>query len=448
MRIESASRARFAQIAVVALTLALQYSARSLAAEGRAPQAPTSPGPVTFNKDIAPLVFRHCASCHRPGEVAPFSLLNYHAVNKRAEQFLDVIERHVMPPWKPVAGYGEFSNGRRLTPGEISLVRRWVAEGAIEGNAQDLPPTPEFVAGWQLGQPDLVLTAAEPVRVSREGPDLYLNLVLPLKIPPGKYLKAVEFRPSNPRAVHHAVLYCDTSGKARERDQADPEPGFIAMTPPGNVLPGAFAIWAPGRNALMLGEGLSMSWPENGDLVVQLHLHPSGKPEVEQPSIGFHFTDQPSQRSLLHVTLVDNKIDIPAGEKAFPTHDSCVLPIDMEAVSIYPHMHMIGKEIKVTATLPDGTIQVLLWIDDWDFNLQNIYEFAEPVRLPRGTKLSLEGIHDNSAENPRNPKNPPQRVRWGEQTFDEMSIAFVNTLPIRESDIAELEAKLRQQKGP
>ena len=191
-----------------------------------------------------------------------------------------------------------------------------------------------------------------------------------------------------------------------------------------------------------------MPWPENGDLVVQLHLHPSGKPEIEQPSIGFHFTDQPSQRSLLHVTLVDNKIDIPPGEKAFRTHDECVLPIDMEAVSIFPHMHMIGKEIKVTATLPDGTTQILLWIDDWDFNLQNIYEFAEPVRLPKGTKLSLDGIHDNSAENPRNPKHPPERVRWGEQTFNEMSIAFVNTLPVRESDIAELEAKLQQQKKP
>ncbi len=448
MHAETPSGRKRLPTAALMLAVGLTCSSPSLAGETAVPPAQTGPGAITFNKHVAPLVFRHCAGCHRPGEVAPFSLLTYHAVSKRAEQILDVIERHAMPPWKPVAGHGEFSNGRRLTPDEINLVRRWVAEGAIEGTAQDLPPTPKFAAGWQLGQPDLVVTVPEAVHVPREGPDLYLNLVLPLRVPAGKYIKAVQFRPSNPRVVHHAVLYCDTTGKAREKDQANSEPGFIAMIPPGNVLPGAFAIWAPGRQALTLGEGLSLPWPENGDLVVQLHLHPTGKPEIEQPSIGFYFTDQPPLRTLMHVTLVDETIDIPPGEKAYRTHNQCVLPIDMEAVSIFPHMHVIGKEMKVTATLPDGTVQVLLWIDDWDFNLQNIYEYARPVRLPKGTILSMEGIHDNSAENPRNPKSPPERVRWGEQTFNEMSIAFINTLPIRESDIAELEEKLRQKQTP
>ena len=216
MSVEAFRRERLVRIAVVTLAVAFGHSALVLAVESNPPPAPTSPGTITFNKDIAPLVFRHCASCHRLGEAAPFPLLDYHAVNKRAGQFLDVIQRHAMPPWKPVAGDREFSNGRRLTPAEVDLVRRWVADGAVEGNPKDLPPAPEFVAGWQLGQPDLVLTVPKPVPVPREGPDVYLNLVLPLKIPPGKYIKAVEFRPGNPRVVHHAVLYCDTSGKARE----------------------------------------------------------------------------------------------------------------------------------------------------------------------------------------------------------------------------------------
>lgn len=416
------------------------------AADGRTEQAAqpaaerSAAMPVTFNKQIAPLVFGRCATCHRPGEVAPFPLLNYQDVKKRARQIEAVTGKGIMPPWKPVAGHGDFANGRRLTPEETALIKEWVAQDTPEGEAADLPPAPRFSTGWKLGTPDLVVNLPAPVEVPSEGRDVYLNLILPFKVPTGKYIKAAEFRPGNRRVVHHAVLFYDTSGKAREQDQADPAPGFVAVTPPGKLLPGVMAIWTPGRNPVPLPERLSMPWPENADLVLQLHLHPSGKPETEQSSIGFHFTDEAPQRSLLDVGLIDKKIDIPPGEKAFRTEDSCELPIDMEALSVFPHMHMIGKQIKVTATLPDGTVRPLLWIDDWDFNWQDLYQYAKPVRLPKGTKLTLEGIHDNSADNPHNPRNPPQPVRWGEQTFNEMSIAFLNFVPVRETDMAELRA--------
>ena len=399
---------------------------------------------ITFNKHIAPIVWKNCAGCHRPGEVAPFSLLSYRDVSKRAEQIQDVTARHLMPPWKPQAGHGEFSNGRRLTADEIGLVKQWVTAGAVEGKPDDLPPAPKFATGWQMGTPDLIVTLPEAVQVPSDGRDWYLNVVMPLEIPEGKYLKAAEFRPSNRRVVHHAVLFCDTTGKARERDAASEGLGFTAITPPGHMLPGTLAVWVPGRFPLPLPEGLSMPWPRKADLVLNLHLHPSGKPEVEQSSVGFYFTDQPPSRSLLDVSLIDMKSDIPPGEKAFRTKASCVLPIDMDALSVFPHMHMIGKEIKVTATLPDGTPRPLLWINDWDFNWQDFYQFAAPVRLPQGTTLTLEGVHDNSADNPANPRNPPTRVRWGEQSFDEMSIAFLNLVPVRESDLNQLNAPHKQ----
>jgi mono/diheme cytochrome c family protein len=418
--------------------------AGSIAAEQ--PVEKPAAGAVTFNKHIAPLLFERCAGCHRPGEVAPFSLLTYRDVSKRAEQIQNVTEQHIMPPWKPVTGHGEFSNGRRLTAEEIALIKKWVDGGVVEGQAADLPQSPKFASGWQLGPPDLVVTMSEPVEVPAAGRDVYQNVLLPLEVPLGKYIKAAEFRPSNRRVVHHAVLFYDTSGKSRERDAADPAPGFSAVTPPGRFLPGTLAIWTPGRNPLPLPSGLSMPWPRNADLVLNLHLHPSGKGESEQSSIGFYFTDEPPQRSLLDVALIDTNIDIAPGDKAFRTKDNCVLPIDMELLSIFPHMHMIGKDMKVTATFPDGTMRPLLWIDDWNFNWQDMYEYSKPVHLPKGTKLVMEGMHDNSADNPFNPKNPPDRVRWGEQTFNEMSIAFLNLTASQESDMSQL-AGQPQAKG-
>ena len=386
---------------------------------------------VTFNKHVAPLVFEHCSRCHRPGEVAPFSLLNYRDVSKRAEQIRDITASHAMPPWKPVPGHGEFSNGRRLSKQEIEVISRWVSTGATEGDAADLPPTPKFANGWQLGTPDLIVTLPEQVSIPADGRDLYINIVLPLAVPEGKYLRAAEFRPSNRRVVHHAVLFCDATGKCRERDAAEPGLGFTANTPPAKLLPGTMSIWVPGRNPLSMPEGAAMPWPKNADLIVNLHLHPTGKPEVEQSSIGFYFTDEKPQRPLMDFALIDKNIDIPPGEKTFRTHASRVLSNDAEVLSVFPHMHMIGKEIKVTATLPDGTTRPLLWIDDWNFNWQDLYHYVEPVSLPKGTTITLDAVHDNSADNPLNPRNPPERVRWGEQTFDEMSIAYLEMLPAK-----------------
>ena len=394
---------------------------------------------LTFNRDIAPIVFEHCAACHRPGEVAPFSLLSFADVHKRARQIRDVTTSRFMPPWKSVEGHGRFVGERRLSAEQVATIARWVEQGAAEGATADLPPRPEFRDGWKIGQPDIVITMAEAYAVPADGPDIYRNFVFPLSVPEGKYIRAAEYRPGNRRVVHHAALAIDRDGTARRQDEADPQPGFKgSLTLPGQLFPGSLAAWTPGRDAMPLQPGFSLPWKAGWNLLLQIHLHPSGKPETEQSSIGLYLTDEPPRRSMADVVLIDKKIDIPAGEKEYRTKDEFTLPIDMQALGLFPHMHLIGRDMKITAHPPGGEPFSLLWINDWDFNWQNFYEYAEPVKLPAGTRIVLTAIHDNSADNIRNPSNPPQRVTWGEQTANEMTAALVQFIPVNESDLPQM----------
>jgi mono/diheme cytochrome c family protein len=404
--------------------VALIWTGTSAAAE--APYQPRPKGTLTFTRDIAPIVFAHCAGCHRPGEVAPFSLLSYRDVQKRATQIQRITERRIMPPWKPVAGHGEFRNVRRLSNDEIGIIKQWAEEGATEGDAKALPPAPKFVSGWQLGKPDLIVTMHKPFTVPAEGRDIYQNFVLSLTIPAGKYIRAVEYRPSNPRVVHHAGMAFDTTGKVRAQAGSDPAAGFAQTSLSGQLLPGNTSFWVPGKDSQPLPDGFALAWPKGADLILQLHLHPSGKAEVEQSSIGFYFTSTPPRRQMSQLIVGENNIDIAPGDKAYRLRKEMTVSADVEVHGLFPHMHLIGKEIKVTAVRPDGSKQVLLWIEDWDFNWQNFYEYVKPVPLPKGTKLVLETIHDNSAENPHNPSSPPRRVRYGEQSFDEMALIFLH----------------------
>jgi hypothetical protein len=386
---------------------------------------PRPKGELTFNKDVAPIVFQHCSACHRPGEVAPFSLLTHQDVKKRASLIADVTTSHFMPPWKAVEGHGEFLGTRGLTAEQIGIFKQWADEGAVEGKPGDLPPAPKFAVGWQLGKPDMIVTMPQPVEVPAEGRDVYRNFIVPVKVPAGKYVKAVEFRPSNRRVVHHAVLSVDKSGRARGLNGKDGKPGFNLVSITGMLLPGQLGIWVPGQDVRPLPKGMAYAWDNSADFVVQLHLHPVGKVETEQSTIGFYFTDETPKQTLNRIVLNQLRIDIPPGEKVYRTQDTRVLQADAEVHGLFPHMHLIGKDVKVTAELPDGTKKSLLWIKEWDFNWQNYYECKEPVKLPKGTKVIMECIHDNSADNPANPNQPPKRVVFGEQTSNEMSIVLL-----------------------
>jgi mono/diheme cytochrome c family protein len=416
---------------------------------GVAQEPPVAPAddaaPVTFNKHIAPLVFKHCAVCHRPGEVAPFSLLTYADAKKRAKQLQTVTADRFMPPWKSVAGHGSFLGERRLSAEEIAQIARWVKQGAPEGAAADLPAAPKFPEGWQLGKPDVVVTMPAAYKIPADGPDIYRNFVFAFELPKGKFIRAAEYRPSNRRVVHHAVLAVDVTDRARKQ-QTDPAMGFKgSANVPGQLFPGSTGTWTPGRDPLPLPDGLTMPWKPGADLVLQLHLHPSGKPEEEQSSIGFYLTDQPPQRSMVDLLLLDKKIDIPPGERSYRTRDELTLPIDVEVRGLFPHMHLLGKQIKVTAFPPHGEPISLLRIDDWDFNWQTFYQCAEPVKLAAGTRVVLDAIHDNSAENIHNPSQPPERVVWGEETRNEMTVAFLQVVPMQEADFPKLGANLRDR---
>lgn len=394
------------------------------------PKTEGKPGSVTFNKDVAPLVFQHCSTCHRPGEVAPFSLLSYRDTSKRAKLIRSVVEDRVMPPWKAEPGIGHFSDDRRLTDEQVATFIRWIEAGTPEGDPADLPAPPKFVTGWKFGEPDLVVKMTEPYELAAEGPDLYRCFVIPMKVPAGKYLEAVEYRPGNRRIVHHAVLTTLPERVAQAKlDEADGKSFASGLAPPGQLLPGQLAFWTPGMEPRPLPDGFAAEFPNQSALVLQLHLHPSGKPETEQSSIGFHFTDQKPKGRLRLVLLNNSQIDIPAGEAKHVVKVSKTLPGPVDVYGLFPHMHLIGRSVKVTAALPDGTTKPLISINDWDFNWQNYYQYQTPVSLPAGTKLEGTWTFDNSADNPANPSHPPTRVTYGEQTTNEMAILMLDIIP-------------------
>lgn len=383
---------------------------------------PRPKGRLTFTKDVAPIVFNQCAPCHRPGQTAPFSLLDYAAVKKRAKQISEVTARRYMPPWPPEPGYGEFADARLLTADQIGVIQQWVAEGAVEGNRAELPPPRKWNDDWQLGPPDLVVKMPEPYTLGPEGKDVYRNFVIPIPTTSRKYVKAIEFEPGNRKIVHHAFIRLDPTRQSRRLDEQDPAPGFPGMHTPSTAQSpdGQFLSWQPGKVVARADEGLAWPLEKETDLVLQAHLQPTGKPEQIQPTFGFYFTDRPSSKILFKFGLRSLNIDIPAGEKNYLLEDSFVLPADVEVLAILPHAHFLGKELAGLAVLPDGARQWLFRIKNWDFNWQGEYRYAKPVALPKGTTLKMHYLYDNSTNNVRNPNQPPKPVRYGVQSTDEM----------------------------
>ncbi len=376
----------------------------------------------TFNADIAPILYQHCATCHRPGEVAPFSLLTYQDASKRAKLIATVTERHYMPPWKPEPGYGHFANERRLTDAQIAAIREWADGGTPEGDPNLGPTPPVFVDGWQGGKPDQILTMPSKYSLSADGPDQFRCFLLPLNLDHDVYVSSVEFRPGNRRIVHHALVFIDSTGAARTRASSDGTyPCFGGPGIPGVNLIGG---WVPGTVPQQIQDDYSRPVPRGSDVVVQIHYHPSGKAEVDQSSLGLIYSGPP-KKGRTAAMVIGGRIDIPPGESHYLVKGQLILPRDVELTAISPHAHYLGKEIKVTAYLPDNTSIPLIWIKEWDFNWQGSYVYDKPIHLPKDTRVELEYTYDNSENNPRNPSHPPVRVRWGEQTTDEMALAFL-----------------------
>ena len=397
---------------------------------------------VSYSRDVAPILFRHCAACHQPDGPGPFSVLTYEEARRRATQIASVTKAGVMPPRKAEPGHGDFVDQARLTAAEITTIQRWVDEGAIEGDPIQRPPLPARSGGWQLGVPDLVVRPAE-YTLTTDGTDVFRIFVIPLPIGERRFVRGLEFRPGN-RVVHHANIRIDRTPASRRFDEEDPAPGYDGLIAHSAGYPdGHFLGWTPGQAAPLLPKGLAWTLQPGSDLVVELHMQPSGKPEIVQPSIGFFFGTDPPERTPAMLRLGRQNLDIQAGESRYTSTDSFVLPVDVELQAVQPHAHYLAREVRGTARLPDGTVQPLVYIKDWDFRWQQVYRYRNPLALPKGTTLAMEIVYDNSPANPRNPSRPPRRVGWGQRSADEMGDLWLQVLTRDARDLATLNAAFR-----
>lgn len=397
---------------------------------------PGSAATVTFNQEVAPIVYSHCAPCHHAGGIGPFPLITYRDVLSHASQIAAVTKRRYMPPWPPQEGYGDFADNRRLSEGQIRLIAAWVAAGAPEGSTNFRPTPPQFKSEWQLGKPDLVVRMREPYRVPAEGTDVFRNFVVQTGLRSTAYVRGAELRLTNTRVVHHANLVLDRAQSLRKRDGEDGQPGFPGMdiiteAAPNDFDPDShFLFWKPGT--VLRPEPDAMSWrlDPNTDIIVNLHLQPTGKVETIQAEIGLYFAKSPPTLFPMLVQLEnDGAIDIPPGSSSFAITDNLTIPVDSKLLAIYPHAHYLGKTVEAWATLPNGHRDWLIRIPDWDINWQAVYEYKNPVLLPRGTKVEMRITYDNSRSNGRNPHNPPRWVRTGNRSQDEMGHVWLQLLP-------------------
>jgi len=382
---------------------------------------------VTYSKQVARILNANCVTCHRQGQIAPFSLETYGKAKAWSQEIMNTTQQRTMPPWKPATNHGLYYNERFLSGEDLALLEKWHQAGAPEGDPKEAPPAPEFPDQWMMGKPDAVLRAEGGFELKAKGRDEYRCYVIANPFDEDKWITGVEYRPGNLRAVHHIIGYLDRSGGSEKKDAADPLPGYRSDgSGPGIFPSGSLAGWAPGNQPRMLPEGTARLLRKGERLVLETHYHKTGRLEKDEGAqVAVYFAKEPVKRQL-HVHMIINPlINIPPGASDHKMTALWTVPQNVHALDVMPHMHLIGRSMSVVATLPDGTTEDLVVIRDWDFNWQETYQFKEPLALPRGTRVRLEAHYDNSSNNPNNPSNPPKPIRWGEQTTDEMCIAFV-----------------------
>ena len=421
----------------------LSLAAATWLSAARHQTPPQAAAPVTFSEHVAPILYANCVTCHRPGEAAPFPLISYADVAKRAATITTVTKSRYMPPWHAEPGFGDFADERRLTEAQIETLATWVAQGMPRGDPALMPMLPQFTEGWQLGKPDLVLEMPEPFEIPAGGPDIYRNFAIPTGLTEDKYVRAVEFRPGTRSVVHHAIFGFVKGGSTASMAGTDGRPGFGGAMPvrliPAFAPAGDLGGWAVGTTPAFLPENLSWTMSKGSDFILQLHLHPTGKPEKERSTIGLYFSTTPPLRKIRDISApalfgVLANIDIPAGEKNYVVKGTARTFANMRVYSALAHAHYLGKEFKAIATLPDGSTRPMLWIKDWDFNWQDRYVYRKPVDLPKGSRIDVTISYDNSADNPHNPCTPPRRVQWGVQSFDEMGGVVFQAMTATDDD--------------
>jgi tetratricopeptide (TPR) repeat protein len=399
----------------------------------------------TYRGQIAPIFDRSCTSCHHAGGSGPFPLTTYAQVKRFLSVIDDATSTRFMPPWLPTPGHGAFADTRRLPDADLALLHEWIKGGAPEGTGP-VPVPPTYNANWQLGRPDLVLEMDTPISIPAGGSDLFTNVILPNPLHGTHWVRAMEIHPGTPQVVHHANVLIDRTASLRRThpNWRQGIPGMDINVDSGdNFDPDShFLFWKPDSTALVEPAGMPWRLDEGNDLVLNLHLKPTGKPETTRAQIGLYFTDKPAtQHPMLLQLENDAALDIPAGDSAFPVEDSLKLPVAVDVLGVYPHAHYLGKRMEAWAQLPDGSRKDLILIEDWDINRQSVYRLAQPLPLPAGTVLHMRYVYDNSAANPRNPNSPPIRVRAGNRSEDEMAHFWLQVLPQPVAGQTALEAR-------
>jgi peroxiredoxin/mono/diheme cytochrome c family protein len=382
---------------------------------GRAKQkAPT--GDVTYNNQVVRLVDAHCVRCHRPGQIAPFSLTSYDDVAAWAETMCEVMDDGRMPPWHANPDYGKFANDAHMPAADKQLFRQWVDNGMPAGDPADLPEPTVFNEGWQITEPDLIVRMPQTFTVPAKGTVDYQYFYVDKPLERDTWIRGAEVRPTNPAVVHHVLMFYLPPGQA-EPHAEDP-------------LFNAIASFAPGMPAGLWPEGYARFVPAGSRIVFQMHYTPNGSEQIDQTEVGIVFADPAVEQKEVKIAIaVNTDFEIPPGAANFHVPAGHEFQKDMLLYSLMPHMHYRGKSFRFTARYPDGSSEILLDVPRYDFNWQNVYTFEEPKRMPKGTVVFCDGHFDNSAENPANP-DPAQVVRWGDQTWEEMMLGvLVVSLP-------------------
>ncbi len=390
---------------------------------------------ATYAEDIAPIIYKNCSNCHRPGEIGPFSLTNYDEVSNWAGMIKFVTETGYMPPWKPDTEYSTFLGEATLTDEEIDMIADWVDNGMERGDITAEPEFPNYPEGSLLGEPDMVLSMTEAHLHRGDNRDSYYYFVLPTDLPDDKIIKSVEFRPGNKAIVHHALIFEDTNGIARNTDAQTPEYGFESFgsfagdnNDVSFLNEKQFPPYAPGQKAIYYPDGLGQVLKAGADIAVQIHYAPIASDEWDQSSINFFFADESEEVDRLVEQDIFLPFQLPGNFFGFfipPNVEreflgQWTMSQDISIMGIFPHSHLLGKEWEAWIEHTDGTRTNLISIPDWDFNWQSQYYFNKLIKAERGSVIKARALYDNTASNPNNPNFPPQTVAWGDKTTDEM----------------------------
>jgi peroxiredoxin len=377
--------------------------------------SPKKDATITYTKHVAGIVQKNCQECHRPGQIAPMSLLTYDDVVAWSETIREVIKDMRMPPWHADPRYGRFENDRRLSAVERETLLTWIERGCSYGNKEDLPPPRQFAEGWRIGKPDVVLSMPQEFRVPAEAPKRglkYQYIIVPTRFTEDKWIQAAEVKPGNRAVVHHIIAYIGTPDK-------------LIRDPNDRIGDGYLVAYAPGDLPTLFPPGMAKKVPKGCYLVFQMHYTPNGAEQTDRSSIGLIFAKEPPAHEMRTRSIVQNRFVIPPGAGAHKVTSTSTFHKDAVLVSFFPHMHLRGKSFEYRVVFPNGKSEILLSVPHYDFNWQNNYRLEKSLHLPTGTRIDCTAYFDNSPGNPNNP-DPTQTVRWGDQTWEEMMIGFVD----------------------